>query len=111
MLYDRSRTEQEYVPVGVVRDFGLLAKAEKWLEVEVKTPLRQGDMVEYLGRDINAVSFAVAELLDQDGIPLVQANPGAVVRIKHNLDPGTVWEVNGLLRKKKQAPDIKSRQG
>jgi putative protease len=111
MLYDRSRTEQVYVPVGVVRDFGLLAKAEKWLEVEVKTPLRQGDMVEYLGRDINAVSFAVAELLDQDGIPLVQANPGAVVRIKHNLDPGTVWEVNGLLRKKKQAPDIKSRQG
>jgi putative protease len=111
MLYDRSRTEQVYVPVGVVRDFGLLAKAEKWLEVEVKTPLRQGDMVEYLGRDINAVSFAVAELLDQDGIPLVQANPGAVVRIKHNLDPGTVWEVNGLLRKKKQVPDIKSRQG
>jgi hypothetical protein len=96
MLYDRSRTDQEYVPVGLVRDMG-----HDWLQVEVRNPLRNGEIIEYLCRDINTVAFEIKELLDHDGIPLEQANPGNIVKIKH--DPGidSAWEINGLLRKRK----------
>lgn len=102
MLYDRSRTEQEYVPVGVVQGFANKAEGENWLEVEARNPLRKGDTVEYLGReDINAVPFEVLELLDMDGIPLQQANPGNVARIMFGAEIKAAWEVNCLLRKKK----------
>jgi putative protease len=101
MLYDRPRTDQEYVPVGVVQDFGRKGQTDKWLEVEVRNPLRKGETVEYLGRDINAVPFVVLELLDQDGIPLQQANPGNVARVMFGPDVDAAWEVNCLLRKKK----------
>jgi putative protease len=101
MLYDRPRTEQEYVPVGVVQGFGNKAQAEHWLEVEARNPLRKGDAVEYLSRDINVVSFEVLELMDQDGIPVEQANPGNVVRVKYGTGIDADWEVNCLLRKKK----------
>ncbi len=101
MLYDRPRTEQEYVPVGVVQGFGNKAQAEHWLEVEARNPIRKGDTVEYLSRDINVVPFEVLELLDQDGIPMQQANPGNIVRIKFAAGIAADWEVNGLLRKKK----------
>jgi putative protease len=95
MLYDRSRIDQEYVPVGLVQSFG-----DDWLQVEVRNPLRNGETIEYLCRDINTVAFEIRELLDQHGIPLEQANPGNIVKIKY--DPGIdlSWEVNGLLRKK-----------
>jgi putative protease len=99
MLYDRPRTDQEYVPVGVVQGVGNKA-GEDWLEVEVRNPLRKGETLEYLCRDINVVPIEVKELLDQDGIPLDQANPGNVVRVKYG-SVAAAWEVNGLLRKKK----------
>ena len=101
MLYDRPRSDQEYMPVGVVQGFGNKAQAEYWLEVEARNPLRKGDTVEYLSRDINAVAFEVLELLDQDGIPLEQANPGNVVRVTYPAGIDADWEVNSLLRKKK----------
>jgi len=101
MLYDRPRTEQEYMPAGVVQGFGSKAQAENWLAVEVRNPLRRGDILEYLCRDISVVAFTVTEILDQDGIPLEQANPGNVVKLKYGPDLDAVWEVNGLLRKKK----------
>ena len=101
MLYDRPRSDQEYMPVGVVQGFGNKAQAEYWLEVEARNPLRKGDTVEYLSRDINTVTFEVLELLDQDGIPLKQANPGNVIRVTYPAGIDTDWEVNSLLRKKK----------
>ncbi len=101
MLYDRPRTDQEYVPVGVIKGFGNKAEGENWLEVEVRNPLRKGESVEYLSRDIKAVSFAVKELLDGDGIPMDQANPGNTVRIKYGPDVDGDWEENSLLRKRK----------
>ena len=100
MLYDRPRTDQEYLPVGVIRGFGNKAQSEHWLEVEARNPLRKGDTVEYLGWGINAVAFEVLELLDQDGIPLKQANPGNVVRVTYPAGVNADWEVNSLLRKK-----------
>ena len=101
MLYDRSRTDQEHVPVGLLLDFGGNAKEGKWLEVEVRSPLRKGEIIEYLCLDITVVSFKVLELLDQDGIPLEQANPGNSVKIQYDSEVDAAWEVNGLLRKKK----------
>ena len=100
MLYDRPRTVQDYVPLGTIQGFGHTTAGENWLELEVRNPLRQGDTVEYLGRDINALPFTVLELLDQDGIPLQQANPGNIVRITCGRDITADWEVNSLLRKK-----------
>lgn len=102
MLYDRPRTEQAYVPVGTVRAFAGSAVEVKWLEVEVRNPLRKGEEIEYLGRGIRNVSFEVLELLDEDGIPLAQANPGNVVRINYGADVDGAWEVGCLLRKKKK---------
>jgi len=100
MLYDRPRTDQEYVPVGVVQNFAEKGQEGCWLEIAVRNPLRKGEIVEYLSRDIRAVSFEVRELLDQDSIPLAQANPGNVVRLYYDPDVTAKWEVNGLLRKK-----------
>ena len=101
MLYDRPRTDQEYVPVGIVLDFGGRAENENWLQTEIKNPLRKGDKIEYLSRDITAVSLEVMELLDLDSIPLEQANPGNVVKIIYKPDIEADWEINSLLRKKK----------
>ena len=102
MLYDRSRTDQNYVPVGLVRGFGGSAKEGKWLEVEMRNLLRKGETVEYLCRDINVVTFEVLELLDQDGIPLEQANPGNNVKIQYDSELTWAWEMNGLLRKQRK---------
>jgi len=100
MLYDRSRTEQEYVPVGIVQGFGGSAKEGKWLEVEMRNPLRKGETIEYLCRDINVVSFEVLEMINQGGILLEQANSGNIVKIRYDPEVDAAWEVNGLLRKK-----------
>jgi putative protease len=99
MLYDRSRTDQEYVPVGIVQGFGAGEPDDNWLEVEVRNPLRKGDKVEYLCRDIKVVSFEVLEVLDKNGIPLEQANSGNIVKIQYDPEIDAAWEVNGLLRK------------
>ena len=101
MLYDRPRTEQAYVPVGVVQGFGTTSEGGGWLEIEVKNPLRKGDKIEYLCRGIKTVSVEVEALLDKDNIPLEQANPGNIVKIKYGPLPEATWEVNSLLRKKK----------
>ena len=101
MLYDRSRIEQEFVPVGVVQGSGTTPRNENCLEVEIRSPLRKGDTIEYLSRDITAVSLQVMELLDKDDIPLEQANPGNVVKIIYTSDATPDWQVNSLLRKKK----------
>lgn len=102
MLYDRPRIEQEYVPFGIIQGIGRRDRKENWLEVGVRNPLKKGEILECLGsKDFNVAVFAVKEILDQDGIPLEQANPGNIVKIIY--DPGIdhAWEVNDLLRKKK----------
>jgi putative protease len=100
MLYDRPRSDQEYVPVGVVQGVGNKAHAPNWFEIKVMNPLRKGETVEYLSREINSIPFTVTDLLDQDGIPLEQANPGSIVRVKHNPEFSIALEENCLLRKK-----------
>lgn len=102
MLFDKPRMEQEYVPVGIVLGSGRRKKpAEYWLEVEVRNPLKKNDTIECLCQGINVAAFEVKELLDQEGIPLEQANPGNIVRIKYDSGIDHVWKANDLLRKKK----------
>jgi putative protease len=103
MLYDRPRIDQKYVPAGMVEDFGKPLQKGNWLRIEVRNPFRKGEHLEYLGQDINAAAFEIKELLDLDDIPLQQANPGNVVKIKYDPAVDIAWEVNGLLRKKKKA--------
>ena len=95
MLYDRSRIEQDYVPVGLVQSQG-----HDWLQIEVRNPLRNGETIEYLCRDIRPVPIKIMQLLDQDGITLEKANPGNIVKIKFATEADMAWETNGLLRKK-----------
>jgi putative protease len=101
MLYDKSRIDQEYVPVGIVQGSGTTPRNENCLEVAIMNPLRKGDKIEYLSRNITAEPLEVMELLDQDNIPVEQANPGNIVKILYKTDTGTDWQVNSLLRKKK----------
>jgi len=101
MLYDRSRIDQNYVPIGIVKGYGRTGGDENWLEMEIRSPLRKGDNIEYLSRDINVVSLDVLELLNQYNIPLEQANPGNIVKILYKTDTETDWQVNSLLRKRK----------
>lgn len=101
MLYDRPRTDQEYVPAGKINDLGKDPKTGNWLKIEVRNPLVKGDNLEYLGKTIMTVSFEVREILDEDGIPLQQANPGNVVKIQYDPPANINLEAGGLLRKKK----------
>lgn len=99
MLYDRPRTEQQYVPVGVIRDFGRVWQNQNRLEVEIRNPVKQGDNLEYLGGGIETVPFEVTELLDQDDIPIGRANPGNIVVMVLPSGVEADWRKNGLLRK------------
>jgi U32 family peptidase len=101
MLYDRPRSDQDYVPVGIVKDSGELLQTGGRLTVEVRNPLIKGDTVEYLGRGIKTIPFVVQELLDEGGIPLTQANPGNIVKIQYESLADIALEAGSLLRKKK----------
>jgi putative protease len=101
MLYDRPRIDQEYVPVGVIQSIGTTRRNENCLDVEIRNPIRKGETIEYLGRGINAISLEVLELLDEDNMPMEQANPGNIVKILYTTDTETDWQTNSLLRKKK----------
>jgi putative protease len=101
MLYDRPRIDQEYVPVGVIQSIGTTPRNENCLDVEIRNPIRKGETIEYLGRGINAISLEVLELLDEDNMPMEQANPGNIVKILYTTDTETDWQTNSLLRKKK----------
>ena len=64
--------------------------------------IKKGDTVEWLcSRDISAAAFEVKEILDQDGFPLGQANPGNIVTIVYDPVIDHAWKVNDLLRMKK----------
>jgi len=103
MLYDKARTDQEYAPAGVIQDFGMTGQGTCWLTVEARTPFRKGDILEYLGKDIEVVAFEIKELQDQDEFLLEQANPGNVVRLQYDSALAVSWEKNSLLRKKIKA--------
>jgi U32 family peptidase len=72
MLYDRMRVEQEWAPVGIVRQAGPLV-------IETRNVLEVGNTIEYLGRSCATLSCIVTRMSLEDGTPLERANPGTIV--------------------------------
>lgn len=92
MLHDRMRSEQPWIPVGIVR------RAEP-LVVELRTVLATGDRIEYLGRHFAAARCTVEKIATEDGKVLERANPGCRVIIRTD-PPVSRPEPNSILRKK-----------
>lgn len=92
MLYDRMRTEQRWVPVGIVR------QAEPLL-IETRHVLCCGDQVEHLGRSIEPDLVTVTAMELEDGTPLERTNPGNRVLVRTEPALKRV-ENHALLRKR-----------
>jgi len=91
MLYDTMRTEQPYVPVGIVRGVSPLL-------IEARNVLETGDRIEYLARELEPVSCTVVSMATVDGVVTERANPGNRVVIETDPVLRTV-EINSILRK------------
>jgi putative protease len=91
MLYDRMRTEQSYVPVGIVR-------AVEPLLIETRHVLSCGDRIEHLGSTIEPDATTVVAMHLQDGAAIHRANPGNLV-VLHTDPPLQQVKTQSLLRK------------
>jgi len=96
MLYDRMRVEQEYVPVGIVRDL-------EPLQIETRHVLTCGDQVEYLGRFIASNPVTVIGMQTADGSSITRANPGTLVNLLTE-PPLVSVEMHSILRKRIKLP-------
>ncbi|MDH3329764.1 MAG: U32 family peptidase [Desulfobulbaceae bacterium] len=74
MLYNRMRVEQEWAPVGIVRQ-------ARPLVIETRNVLETGDTIEYLGRNFVTIACTVTGMFFEDGTSLERANPGNRVMI------------------------------
>ncbi len=92
MMHDRMRIEQPWVPVGIVRQIEPLV-------IETRNVLQPGDIIEYMGRNLETISCTVTSIFLEDGSDIERANPGNRVSIRTEpviLEP----ELNCILRKK-----------
>lgn len=95
MLYDRSRAEQPYEPVAVVRDLASLPL------VEVRNPLVVGESIEYMHhRTVHTSPTRIEALFDEAWQPLQRANPGSRVYLSL-AEPLPGVAVEGLFRRRK----------
>lgn len=92
MLYEAPRAAQEYLLAGVVR------AVRPGLRIEVRNPIRPGDLLEFLGRGLTSFFFTVQELISLSGEKLEQANPGNLVEVR-TVEPSPSFAENGLVRK------------
>lgn len=93
MLFDAPRIEPTHAPVGVVRTAGARPR------ILMKIPVRRGDTIEYLDRDMISRFSTVNDILDLDGLPLDMARPGNEVVLLTDR-PTDNWQPHALLRKK-----------
>ncbi|MBU0485450.1 MAG: U32 family peptidase [Proteobacteria bacterium] len=91
MLHDSPRVEPSHAPAGIVRDAANLL-------IEIRNPLRPGEYIEYLGKDLNNISYQVLAIHDQTGRALSQANPGNMVKLT-TAPAAADWQLNSLVRK------------
>jgi putative protease len=97
MLYDESRIDQQYEPVGVIRDAG------SRLKVELRNVCQIGDSVEFMDTGLTDRWYTVRTMLDDDAIEIERANPGDTVYwILESSDAR--FTVNSMFRRKKRAP-------
>ncbi|MBV5317313.1 MAG: U32 family peptidase [Desulfobulbaceae bacterium] len=92
MLYDRMRVEQNYVPVGIVRDLAPLV-------IETRHVMTCGDQVEYLGRFIASTPVTVIGMQTAGGTEITRANPGTLVVLQTD-PPLSSVEMHSILRKR-----------
>lgn len=77
MLYLSSRLNQEYEPVGVVRE-----RADT-LVVEIRNTVWPGETIELMGqRPGGAKRYTIVAMKDVEGNPVTKANPGNVVTLQ-----------------------------
>jgi len=92
MLYAGASVRAEYAPVGIVREGGEMPL------IETRNPITVGETVEYLGAGLANLPGRIVAIADQEGNPLVRANPNNLIRL--TLDPPALdWRVLGLIRK------------
>lgn len=92
MIYDRMRVEQEWAPVGIVR------QADPLL-IEARNVLLTGDVIEYLDRNLETISCTVTGMTKEDGSVVERANPGN--RVLLNTEPEILnLEQVSIFRKK-----------
>jgi putative protease len=95
MLYNSSRLEQEYEPVGVIRELG-----PEGVGVELRNVCSEGERVEYMGRSLACPSFSIGAMRTAEGKNISRGNPGNYLywqleKVSEDL------EVNGMFRRKK----------
>ena len=93
MIYTSSRAEQGYEPVAVILE-------PDDLLVEMRNQLTIGEEVEYMPRGIEVVPVTVTGMRDEEGSPIVKANPGNRIRLTTE-PPLASGETNGILRRRK----------
>ncbi len=94
MLYTSSRAEQSYEPVAVILEPGFAPL------VEMRNQLAIGEYVEYMPRGIEVMALTVSGIRDEEGNPVVKANPGNRLRLTTE-PPLSLGEPHGILRRKK----------
>jgi len=70
MLYDTIRTRQGYAPAGIVIGIDPLI-------IDVRNPIKCGDNLEYLCREIEPLTCTVVSMENERHMPVQRANPGS----------------------------------
>lgn len=91
MLYETSRRDQAWVPLGIIR--GLTP-----LTVELRCPTRPGEALEYLGPGLATPTAHIRGLWSAEGQALERGQPGATVRLELAPLPADL-RLGGILRK------------
>jgi len=94
MLHGGIVYQPSHDPVGIVRQGGATPL------IEVRNPINQGDVLEYLDQGLANVAIRVVAMSDTSGAPIPRANPNALIRLQTEpeLPQSAPW---GLLRKRR----------
>ena len=100
MIYNTPRISQIYVPAGIVRNVTVQEDSRsQQVEIEFRNPAQKGEVLEFLGKDMNSFAFVIKEFRNQDGELVERANSGDCLQVL--TAPASVgWQANGLIRKK-----------
>ncbi len=91
MMHDTMRLGQPWAPVGIIR-------GQEPLFIEVRNVLKCGDLIEYLGKNMETVPVRVELMTLENGKHVERANPGNTVFIKTE-PPVKDPETHGIFRK------------
>ena len=93
MLHQGIDYQPTHAPVGIIRQGG------DTLLLETRNPIDQGDILEYLDHDLHNIEIRVAGMTDSVGMPILRANPNALIHL-HTIPALPTATPYSLLRKK-----------